>query len=88
LYRALSCGTVLRLRILCSSQWRPSAGLDPMKNGLVTRSPGRARRNNARADFFGGLAVLVTCVTVDPLALRPRFSPGLPLSVPIVLLLE
>jgi hypothetical protein len=29
---------------------------------------------------FGGLAIMVTCVTVDPLALRPRLSPGLPLS--------
>ncbi len=30
---------------------------------------------------FGGLAIMVTCVTLDPLALRPRLSPGLPLSV-------
>ena len=29
---------------------------------------------------FGSLAIMVTLVTVDPLALRPRFSPGLPLS--------
>jgi ABC-type protease/lipase transport system fused ATPase/permease subunit len=29
---------------------------------------------------FGSLAILVTFVTVDPLALRRRFSPGLPLS--------
>ena len=29
---------------------------------------------------FGGLAIVVTFVTVDPLALRPRFSPGLPFS--------
>jgi len=29
---------------------------------------------------FGGLAIMVTFVTVDPLALRPRLSPGLPLS--------
>jgi hypothetical protein len=29
---------------------------------------------------FGSLAIMITCVTVDPLALRPRFSPGLPLS--------
>jgi hypothetical protein len=30
--------------------------------------------------IFGGLAILVRFRTVDPLALRPRFSPGLPLS--------
>lgn len=30
--------------------------------------------------IFGGLAILVICMTVDPLALRPRFSPGLPFS--------
>jgi len=30
--------------------------------------------------IFGGLAILVTFVTVDPLALRPQLSPGLPLS--------
>jgi len=30
--------------------------------------------------IFGGLAIMVTCVTLDPLALRPRVSPGLPLS--------
>ena len=30
--------------------------------------------------IFGGLAIVVTFVTLDPLALRPRFSPGLPLS--------
>jgi hypothetical protein len=30
--------------------------------------------------IFGGLAVMVTFVTVDPLALRPRLSPDLPLS--------
>ena len=30
---------------------------------------------------FSGLAIVVTCVTVDPLALRPRLSPGLPLSI-------
>ena len=29
---------------------------------------------------FGGLAIVVTLVTVDPMALRPRLSPGLPLS--------
>jgi hypothetical protein len=29
---------------------------------------------------FGGLAIMVTDVTVDPLALRRRLSPGLPLS--------
>ena len=29
---------------------------------------------------FGGLAVMVTSVTLDPLALRRRLSPGLPLS--------
>ena len=33
---------------------------------------------------FGGLAIMVTCVTLDPLALRPRLSPGLPLSNDIV----
>jgi hypothetical protein len=42
------------------------------------------RRSNVdlySALFFGGLAILVTnLVTVDPLALRRRFSPGLPLS--------
>ena len=30
--------------------------------------------------IFGGWAILVTCVTLDPLALRPRLLPGLPLS--------
>lgn len=34
-----------------------------------------------RSMIFGGLAIMVTNVTVDPLALRPRFSPGLPLSL-------
>jgi hypothetical protein len=29
---------------------------------------------------FGGLAIVVTFVTVDPEALRRRLSPGLPLS--------
>jgi hypothetical protein len=29
---------------------------------------------------FGSLAIMVTSVTVDPLALRPRISQGLPLS--------
>ena len=33
-----------------------------------------------RSMVFGGLAIMVTNVTVDPLALRPRFSPGLPFS--------
>lgn len=27
---------------------------------------------------FGSLAILITEVMVDPLALRPRLSPGLP----------
>ena len=31
--------------------------------------------------IFGGLAIIVTGVTVDPLALRRRLSPGLPLSL-------
>ena len=39
----------------------------------------RAPRTRAW-NIFGGLAILVTCVTLDPLALRPRLSPGLPLS--------
>jgi hypothetical protein len=30
--------------------------------------------------IFDCLAILVTFVTVDPLALRPRLSPGLPFS--------
>jgi hypothetical protein len=30
--------------------------------------------------YFGGLAIITTCVAVDPLALRPRLSPSLPLS--------
>jgi hypothetical protein len=30
---------------------------------------------------FGSLAILITEVTVDPLALRRRLSPGLPLSL-------
>ena len=34
----------------------------------------------APVDVFGGLAIVVTLVTLDPLALRPRLSPGLPLS--------
>jgi hypothetical protein len=29
---------------------------------------------------FGSLAIIVIGMTLDPLALRPRFSPGLPLS--------
>ncbi len=37
--------------------------------------------NQKRNTHFGGLAILVTGVTVDPLALRPRLSPGLLLSV-------
>jgi len=42
----------------------------------------QARRCNIdyRSMIFGGLAIMVTNVTVDPLALRPRFSPGLPFS--------
>ena len=30
---------------------------------------------------FGGLAIMTTCVAVDPLALRPRLSPSLLLSL-------
>ena len=30
--------------------------------------------------FFGGLAIVATCVALDPLALRPWLLPGLPLS--------
>jgi hypothetical protein len=30
--------------------------------------------------IFGGLAIIVTGVTLDPLALRHRLSPGLPFS--------
>ena len=30
---------------------------------------------------FGGLAIVAACAAVDPLALRPRLSPGLPLSL-------
>jgi hypothetical protein len=42
----------------------------------------QARRCNIdyRSMIFGGLAIMVTNVTVDPLGLRPRFSPGLPFS--------
>jgi len=42
--------------------------------------PGSPQKINNYLMIFGGLAILVTCVTVDPLALRPRFSPGLLLS--------
>jgi hypothetical protein len=38
--------------------------------------------------IFGGLAILVTGVTVDPLALRHRLSPGLPLSLRQEMILE
>ena len=42
-------------------------------------SPGspKAQRYNL---IFGNLAIIVTFVTVDPLALRPRLSPGLLVS--------
>ena len=39
-----------------------------------------AARNRVAGFSFGGLAIMVTCVTLDPLALRPRLSPGLPFS--------
>jgi hypothetical protein len=35
--------------------------------------------------IFGGLAIIVIKMTLDPLALRPRFSPGLPLSDVVLL---
>jgi hypothetical protein len=42
----------------------------------------QARRVHATAmaSVFGGLAIMVTGVTLDPLALRRRLSPVLPLS--------
>jgi hypothetical protein len=40
----------------------------------------RIKNTSNRSMVFGGLAIVVTLVTLDPLALRPRFSPGLPLS--------
>ena len=40
-----------------------------------------ALRNHVALVHFGGLAIMVTSVTLDPLALRPRLSPGLPLSL-------
>ena len=46
--------------------------------------PRLAARNDVAVLNFGGLAIVVTCVTLDPLALRPRLSPGLPLSVRLV----
>jgi hypothetical protein len=58
-----------------------------MKNDLLTNKKRAwyvtrlAARNRVAGFRFGGLAIMVTCVTVDPLALRPRFSPGLPLSI-------
>jgi hypothetical protein len=57
-----------------------------MKRYLLTKtkSPGvsQARRAQLCCGYcFGGLAIVVTSVTLDPLALRPRLSPGLPLSV-------
>ena len=51
--------------------------------------PRLARWPRTRAwNIFGGLAILVTSVTLDPLALRPRLSPGLPLSEFFCLLSE
>jgi len=47
---------------------------------LVCTQARRARDNIALMDF-GGLAIMVTRVTVDPMALRRRLSPVLPLSV-------
>ena len=44
---------------------------------LLIRMPVRV----VPVDVFGNLAILVTFVTLDPLALRPRLSPGLPYSV-------
>ena len=39
---------------------------------------GRDSASNTRPIVFGSLAIMVTCVTLDPLALRSRLSPGLP----------
>jgi hypothetical protein len=36
--------------------------------------------DNDSVIVFGSLAVMITQVTVDPMALRPQFSRGLPLS--------
>ena len=56
------------------TDWRPT-------NKTSLGYPRLAARNVVAVFCFGGLAIMVTCVTVDPLALRPRLSPGLPLSV-------
>jgi hypothetical protein len=37
--------------------------------------------------IFGGLAIMVTLVTVDPLALRRRLSPALPFRLYLTLTL-
>gem|GEM_PF-4270232 len=61
---------------------------DKVNKGWVfkkTSEPGFARlavnKTSKNKMNFGGLAIMVTCVTLDPLALRPRLSPGLPFSV-------
>jgi hypothetical protein len=43
---------------------------------------GGAKKTTQRTcvHVFGNLVIMVTAVTLDPLALRPRLSPGLPLS--------
>jgi len=41
----------------------------------------RGGAHNTRRFVFGGLAIMTTCVVLDPLALRPRLSPSLPLSL-------
>jgi|WetSurMetagenome_2_1015567.scaffolds.fasta_scaffold454729_2 hypothetical protein len=48
--------------------------------GFMSR-PARINNNkNKDIVIFGGLAIMVRWRTLDPLALRPRFSPGLLLS--------
>ena len=50
------------------------------ENGEPGNGPSSPLQLKYRSMIFGGLAIMVTNVTLDPLALRPWFSPGLPFS--------
>jgi hypothetical protein len=51
------------------------------ENGEPEKVQTRREVKNCCVMIFGGLAIIVTGVTVDPLALRPRLSPGLPFQM-------
>jgi len=62
-----------------AKQLKPNSG--QQKSPDVLSGPPGEKVETYSAVFFGGLAIVVTnLVTVDPLALRRRLSPGLPLS--------